>query len=146
MATISTGIDYYLAYQFVKKLSTPFKETEAYKLGIIDEKGKVLKKRSRLTSKERESYKLMDTLIFNIKKFLEKLPGGKSKIGSLAAALMLIKEQRSIDELVNDENLENAFYFTWVDLHDLREMTLRERKEVLRIYNNQIERLLKIVS
>ena len=42
--------------------------------------------------------------------------------------------------------LENAFYFTWVDLHDLREMTLRERKEVLRIYNNQIERLLKIVS
>ena len=109
MATISTGIDYYLAYQFVKKLSTPFKETEAYKLGIIDEKGKVLKKRSRLTSKERESYKLMDTLIFNIKKFLEKLPGGKSKIGSLAAALMLIKEQRSIDELVNDENLENKF-------------------------------------
>ena len=98
MATISTGIDYYLAYQFVKKLSTPFKETEAYKLGIIDEKGKVLKKRSRLTSKERESYKLMDTLIFNIKKFLEKLPGGKSKIGSLAAELMLIKEQRSIDE------------------------------------------------
>ena len=50
------------------------------------------------------------------------------------------------DDLMNDENLENAFYFTWVDLHDLREMTLRERKEVLRIYNNQIERLLKIVS
>ena len=50
------------------------------------------------------------------------------------------------DDLMKDENLENAFYFTWVDLHDLREMTLRERKEVLRIYNNQIERLLKIVS
>tara|TARA_B100000424_G_scaffold232791_1_gene195763 strand:+ start:1108 stop:1791 length:684 start_codon:yes stop_codon:yes gene_type:complete len=104
---ISTGIDYYLAYQFVKKLSTPFKDTEAYKLGIIDEKGKVLKKRSQLSSKERDSYKLMDTLIFNLKKFLEKLPGGKSKIGSLAAALMLIKEERTIEEILNDDNLEN---------------------------------------
>ena len=50
------------------------------------------------------------------------------------------------DDLMKDENLENAFYYTWVDLHDLKKMTLRERKEVLRIYENQIRRLLKIVS
>ena len=48
MSAIGTGVDYYLAYQFIKKLTTPFKDTEAYKLGIIDEKGKVLKKRSSL--------------------------------------------------------------------------------------------------
>ena len=50
------------------------------------------------------------------------------------------------DDLMNDENLENAFYFTWVDLHDLQKMTLRERKEVLRIYKSQIKRLLKVVD
>ena len=49
-------------------------------------------------------------------------------------------------DFMNDENLQNSFYFTHVDLHDLKKMTLRERKEVVRIYDNQIERLLKIVS
>ena len=104
MSAIGTGVDYYLAYQFIKKLTTPFKDTEAYKLGIIDEKGKVLKKRSSLTSKEKESYKLMDTLVFNMKKLLEKLPGGKSKIGSLAAALFLLKEEN-----VTEDTLEVLF-------------------------------------
>tara|TARA_R100000353_G_scaffold118180_1_gene84210 strand:- start:1361 stop:1627 length:267 start_codon:yes stop_codon:yes gene_type:complete len=50
------------------------------------------------------------------------------------------------DDLMNDENLDNAFFYTSVDLHDLKKMTLRERKEILRIYENQIRRLLKIVS
>jgi len=50
------------------------------------------------------------------------------------------------EDLMNDEALEEAFYFTHVDLHDLKKMTLRERKEVLRIYNQQIVRLLKVVD
>ena len=49
-------------------------------------------------------------------------------------------------DLMDDESLEQAFWLTWVNLHELKDMTLRERKEVLRIYNNQIDRLLKIVS
>jgi len=50
------------------------------------------------------------------------------------------------DDFMNDENLENSFYFTHIDLHDLKKMTLRERKEVVRIYDNQIRRLLKVVD
>ncbi len=49
------------------------------------------------------------------------------------------------DDLMNRDNLEEAFYWTSVELEDLEKMTLRERKEVLRIYKNQIRRLLKIV-
>ena len=61
-------------YQFIKKLVTPFNKTRAFELGIIDEKGKVLKKRSTLkTRDERESYTLSDTLIFNLKKILSKV-------------------------------------------------------------------------
>ena len=47
---------------------------------------------------------------------------------------------------MNDEHLEEAFYWTSIELEDLRKMTLRERKEVLRIYKTQIKRMLKIVS
>jgi hypothetical protein len=134
MSAISTGIDYYLAYQFVKKLSTPFKNTDAYKLGIIDEKGKPLKKRSQLTSKEKESYRLMDTLIFNLKKFLEKLPGGKSKIGSLAAALLLIKEERTLEEILEDDNLENKL---------IEFINSQECYELLKEYEQPINKYLK---
>ena len=34
------AIDLFVTYRFIKLLVTPFKETDAYKLGIIDEKGK----------------------------------------------------------------------------------------------------------
>tara|TARA_R110002110_G_scaffold211943_1_gene424858 strand:+ start:37 stop:300 length:264 start_codon:yes stop_codon:yes gene_type:complete len=50
------------------------------------------------------------------------------------------------DDLMDDESLDQAFWLTWVNLHELKGMTLKERKEVIRIYNNQIDRLLKIVS
>jgi len=98
MSAITTGVDYYLAYQFLKKLTTPFNKTEAFKLGIIDKNGKVLRKRNKLSSKERDSYKIMDTIAFNLKKLLQKLPGGKSKIASLGAALFLMKEETIIKE------------------------------------------------
>jgi len=50
------------------------------------------------------------------------------------------------EDLMDDESLDQAFWLTWVNLHELKGMTLKERKEVVRIYNNQIDRLLKIVS
>ena len=57
------------AYFFVKKMATRFEKTEAYKLGIIDKKGKILKPMKELTSdKERKAYTLLDRVIWNIKK------------------------------------------------------------------------------
>ena len=40
----SPAIDAFITFRFLKLLVTPFNKTEAYKLGIIDERGKVLKK------------------------------------------------------------------------------------------------------
>ena len=40
----SRGIDFLITYRVVKLLVTPFEKQEAYKFGIIDDKGKVLKK------------------------------------------------------------------------------------------------------
>lgn len=110
MSTLSSIGNIYFVYQFIKKLVTPFTETEAYKLGIIDENGKVLKKRSTLNKiAEREAYTLSDTLIFNLKKILAKIPGGSTKFATFAAALFLIKEDKNINHYLNDSYLTEEF-------------------------------------
>lgn len=51
-------------------LSIPFTETKAYKLGIINENGDLIKKP--ITDEEKKSYTLLDRYIFLIKKLLNK--------------------------------------------------------------------------
>ena len=100
----------YFVYQFLKKLVTPFEKTKAFELGIIDEKGKILKRRRDLEGDEEKSaYNLSDTLIWNIKKLMGKIPGGKSRIASYAAALYLIKEQQD-GYKISEEELELQFF------------------------------------
>jgi len=100
----------YFVYQFLKKLVTPFNKTKAFDLGIIDENGKILKRRRDLeTSEEKDAYNLSDTLIWNVKKLMGKIPGGKSRIASYAAALWLIKEQQD-GYKITEEELELQFF------------------------------------
>ena len=100
----------YFVYQFLKKLVTPFEKTKAFELGIVDEKGKILKRRRDLEGEEEKSaYTLSDTLIWNIKKLMGKIPGGKSRLASYAAALWLIKEQQD-GYKITEEELELQFF------------------------------------
>jgi hypothetical protein len=105
-------VDLFLVYQFIRRLATPFKEWEAYKLGIIDEKGNVLKKRKELnTTAERNAFGIFDVLVLNLKKLLARVPGGSSRIASYAAALWLIREwnhfsdESLLTEDVSDESI-----------------------------------------
>ena len=90
--------DLILVYNFIKRLTTPFDKTEAYKLGIIDKDGKRVKSKEVKTSEEQNAYGYFDRLVFNVKKLLERLPGGKNRLASYAAALFLIKESTSSKE------------------------------------------------
>lgn len=86
-------IDMVVAYKLIKILTTDFDKTDAFKLGIIDKDGKILKKRNDLRGEERTAYTIFHTLIWNLKKLMLKVPGLKSKLGSYAAALFLLKEE-----------------------------------------------------
>lgn len=108
-------VDLWMTYQFVRRLSTSFESWDAYKLGIIDEKGIVLKKRKDLTTREeRNAFGIFDVMILNMKKMLEKLPGGSTKMASYAAALFLIKEWKAftndslLTESVSDETIKES--------------------------------------
>ena len=93
-------VDTYITYRIITTLTKPWKEQDAYEFGIIDDKGKVLRKAKELkTSKEKNSYSILIRFIFNMKRLMEKLPGGKSKIGSYAiAALVFLKEEEEDNE------------------------------------------------
>lgn len=103
-------VDTLVLYSFLKKLTTPFEQWDAYKLGIIDDSGKVLRKRNTLTKpEERRAFNLFDVLVLNIKKMIEKLPGGKSRLATFIAGLFLIREQKHTDWYQNEDILYEAF-------------------------------------
>ena len=93
-------VDTYITYRIITTLTKPWKEQDAYEFGIIDDKGKVLRKARELkNSKEKDSYSILIRFIFNMKRLMEKIPGGKSKIGSYAiAALVFLKEEEEEDD------------------------------------------------
>ena len=108
-------VDLFLVYQFIRRLATPFDKWDAYKLGIIDDKGKVLIKRKDLkTPEQKKAWGVFDTMVANIKKLLAKVPGGSSKVASYAAALYLIKEwnhfsnESLLTEDITEEQLEES--------------------------------------
>jgi len=85
------AIDLFVTYRFIKLLVTPFSKTDAYKNGIIDQDGKRLSKGLE-TVEERNSYTILHKLVFNIKKIFQKVPGLRTKLGTYAAALFLLKD------------------------------------------------------
>lgn len=99
MGIISRAADTYYTYRLMRTLATSWTDQEAYALGIIDENGKVLRKASSLTTQEEKSaYTLFHRLTFNLKRILEALPFGKSRLANFAAALFLIKEETGLSE------------------------------------------------
>ena len=95
------AVDLLITYRIIKLLTTPFEKQDAYRLGIIDKNGKVLRKTKELkTGKERDAYTILHRFVFNLKRLINLVPGGKSKLGTYAAALgLLLKENKDINEI-----------------------------------------------
>ena len=113
---MSRVIDALVAYRVLKLLVTPFNKTKAFKLGIIDDKGKVLiKSRNIQTGEQRNAYTLLIRFVFNLKKLLAKV-GIRGPVGSAAAAaLAFFKEQHGenleVEKVVYSHLKEQGFEF-----------------------------------
>lgn len=94
------AVDLYVLYRIIKDIGTPFKDTDAYKLGLIDDKGKRKKKAS--SSEEKQAMGYYTRFVFNIKRALSKV-GLDSKIGTAAGALFLLRESQSKKEYTEEE-------------------------------------------
>lgn len=102
MSIIKRAGDLVYTFRFLRLLTTPFEETEAYKRGIIAADGKRNKNFDMGSMDNRESFKNYYTpfhrLVFNVKRLMAMAPGGSSRLASYAAALYLIKEKYGVPE------------------------------------------------
>lgn len=92
----SRAIDTVITFRVLKLLTMKWTDHEAYGMGIIDEKGKRNKTVKIDSTAKKEAYTFLHRLVFNLKRLIEILPGGKSRLGSYAAALFLIKEHTGL--------------------------------------------------
>ena len=142
----SPAIDAFITFRFLKLLVTPFDKTEAFKFGIIDKNGKVLRKYKTLERiDERKAYTILHRLVFNIKRLIEKLPGGKSRLASYAAALFLIKEHVNEYHDSDGKLIEKEFYKYLKD-NDLIEEEDGEIREEITFADKLLKGTYKLIN
>tara|TARA_Y200000002_G_scaffold99752_1_gene80907 strand:- start:582 stop:1172 length:591 start_codon:yes stop_codon:yes gene_type:complete len=99
MGIVSRAADIYYTFRFLKTLVTKWEEMPAYKLGIIDDNGKyVWDKEKSMSGEEKDAYTIFHRLVFNVKRVMQKIPGGRSRLASYAAALFLLREHTKMSE------------------------------------------------
>ena len=113
---MSRIIDAVIAYRILKLLVTPFNKTQAYKLGIIDDKGKVLIKSKQITTQQqRKAYTLLIRFVFNLKRLLSKVGVRGPLSTAVAAAIAFFKEENGqnleVEKVVYKHLKENGFEF-----------------------------------
>ena len=124
---MSRAIDLIITYRVVKMLVTPFNKFKAFDLGIIDEKGKVLRKMKEVKGSDRKHYTMLHRFVFNLKRILQKVGLG-SRLGSFAVALaLLIKEDKTYAQ--HKEAIEAAVV-TYLKEENLYDMLLNEVREM----------------
>ena len=121
-------VDNMIALRLLTILCTPFNEFPAYKAGLIDEKGKYIVPKSKQTPAQKRSLTYLDRLMINVKKLINKLPGGESKLKNIVSAMVLVKEcyQNNIPEFtithqmlvekVEKYDIKNPEYQKLIDL------------------------------
>ena len=145
---MSRVIDAVIAYRVLKLLVTPFNRTKAFELGIIDEKGKVLKKsRDIKNAEERNAYTLLIRFVFNLKKLLAKI-GIRGPLGSAAAAAFaFFKEEYGnnveVEKVIYNHLKEQGFEFQLDENYGepLNEGTYKVKHD---IYNSEGEVVINI--
>jgi len=114
------AVDLFVTYRFLKLLTMPFEKQDAYKLGIIDKNGHRIKKEKSTkpavelsTTELKNSYTILHKIVFNIKKIFAKVPGLRSKVGTYAAALFLLKD--TFKESVEDPNTFEKQFLNYLE-------------------------------
>jgi len=133
MGILTRAADITYTLRFLRLLTTPFDKTTAFELGIIDEKGKKIRKPT--TIADLAAYNAFHRLVFNIKKLI---PG--KRLGSYVAALFLLKEKYGVT--INKKILAASGIDPLDLLSEQTEWFILENKQlspgVYRIHNEKV--------
>ena len=130
----SRAVDLLIAYRVLKMLVTPFEKQPAFKMGIIDDKGKVLKKfRTLTTTGEKQSYTMLHRFVFNLKRILAKA-GIRGALGSFAvAAALLLRENK---KYVQHKKVIESTVITYLKENNLYEDILNESRNIPEVFTD----------
>ena len=130
----SRAVDLLIAYRVLKMLVTPFEKQPAFKMGIIDDKGKVLKKfRTLTTTGEKQSYTMLHRFVFNLKRILAKA-GIRGALGSFAvAAALLLRENK---KYVQHKKVIESSVITYLKENNLYEDILNESRNIPEVFTD----------
>ena len=62
----TSAVDMFVVYQFIRRLATPFNKWDAYKTGVIDDRGNIKVKPKDRTPEQRRSFKVFDLSLIHI--------------------------------------------------------------------------------
>jgi hypothetical protein len=129
-------VDLLIAYRVIKMLVTPFNKQPAFKYGIIDKDGNVLKKYNTIKgTEEKRSYTLLHKFVFNLKRILAKV-GISGALGSFAvAAALLLKENK---EYTKHKTLIESTIINYLKETNQYDDFLAEHREIIEIDDEPI--------
>ena len=91
---MSRLVDNLITLRMLRLFAVKYEETDAYKLGIINDKGEqLIKMRNFVRREQQDAYTLLHRLVFRLRGLIEKIPFVKSRLANYAAALILIREK-----------------------------------------------------
>ena len=125
------AVDLVITYRVIKLLITPFEKQEAFKQGIIDKDGKVLRRNRTLkTTAEKKSYTVLHRFVFNLKRLLQKAGLG-GRLGTFAVALAtLLREDKRYED---HKSLIESAVITYLKETKQYNSLLNEQGEVISI-------------
>jgi len=127
MGILSKSVDIFMTYKFLRILTQDWEDSKAFEFGIVDKDGKILRKRSSLKpGKEKDSYTLFHRMVWKIKRLLGKLPFGRSKLASYAAALWFIREEAQQSEKIEEKFKEYLIENGHVGFAELNQLITEE--------------------
>ena len=129
------AVDLVITYRVIKLLVTPFERQEAFKYGIIDKDGKVLKKYTSLKRREeKNAYTQLHRFVFNLKRILKRVGLG-GRLGSFAVALgLLLRENKEYGQY---KTLIESAVVSYLKETNQYDQLLNEQGEVKPIYEQE---------
>lgn len=113
---MSAMSDAIITYAIIRKFTTPVTDTQAFKLGLVDENGvPTYKSKHDMSETSRDAYTLLDRLVFKLKRLFKTMPTFSKLIGGYASGLAFVKESYEYDEFSVFEHLDpyvGDYWFT----------------------------------
>lgn len=97
MGTISRVTDSVYAFKLARLLTTDWEEWDAFKNGILDENGARTKKKITKSS-DKSSWTFFHRASANLKRLMDKVPGGSTKLGKALSLFKLFSESVDSEE------------------------------------------------